>query len=166
MLTPSSIVLRAATGEDDAFMCAVYSSTRTAEMELVDWTDEQKRTFLSMQFNAQKTSYLNDYPEAQYFVILKDGKAAGRLIKDGSGDVLLLTDIAVLPEFRNQGIATYLIEELKNEARESHQSLRLHVENFNPAFRLYERLGFRKVAEYSFYWRMEWNSRVSQTQAA
>ena len=167
MQPPTSITLRAATIDDDGFMRAVYASTRAEEMKLVDWTDEQKSAFVEMQFQAQKKSYQNDYPDAQYFVILQDGNDAGRLILNRFDDVLLITDIALLPEYRGQAIGTYLIEELKNEARENNQCLRLHVENFNPAFRLYERLGFNKVAEHGFYWRMEWkNPGESQTQAA
>lgn len=157
-LPPASIALRAATREDAAFMQEVYSSTRTEEMQLVDWTPEQKQAFLQMQFHAQKTSYLNEFPSAEYSVILNDNVPAGRLIVDRSGDVLRLIDIALLPAHRSFGIGTKLIENLKNEAIETGKCLRLHVENFNPAHRLYERLGFNKVDEFSFYWRMEWNS--------
>ena len=155
--SPTSPTLRAASSEDDSLMLAVYSSTRADEMALVDWTDEQKQSFLQMQFDAQRISYLRDYPNAEYFVILNDGVEAGRLIVDRSGAALLIVDIAILPEHRNFGIGKSLIADLQDEARKSKKSLRLHVENFNRAQRLYERLGFRKVAEVSFYWRMEWN---------
>ena len=155
--SPTSPTLRAASSEDDSLMLAVYSSTRADEMALVDWTDEQKQSFLQMQFNAQRTSYLREYSNAEYFVILNDGVEAGRLIVDRSGDALLIVDIAVLPEHRNSGIGRSLIEDLQDEARKNKKLLRLHVENFNRAQRLYERLGFQKVAEVSFYWRMEWD---------
>ena len=164
-LPPASIALRAAVPEDELFMQKVYFSTRAEEMKLIDWTDEQKQAFLEMQFTAQKTAYLNDYLSGEYFVILKDGEAAGRLIVERTEDTLLLIDLAILPEYRNLGIGTYFLEKLKTEATEKNQTLRLHVENFNPAHRLYERLGFAKVAEHSFYWRMEWNSRESVAQA-
>ncbi len=36
--------------------------------------------------------------------------------------------------------------------------VRLHVETFNRALRLYERLGFRPIAESSIYLEMEWNA--------
>jgi ribosomal protein S18 acetylase RimI-like enzyme len=155
--SPTSPTLRAASSEDDSLMLAVYCSTRADEMALVDWTDEQKQSFLQMQFDAQRISYLRDYPNAEYFVILNDGVEAGRLIVDRSGEALLIVDIAILPEHRNFGIGKSLIADLQDEARKSKKSLRLHVENFNRAQRLYERLGFQKVAEVSFYWRMEWN---------
>ncbi len=162
---PASIALRAANADDEAFMFRVYASTRADEMKLVDWTDEQKQAFLQMQVKAQKISYLNEFPNAEYSVILNDGVAVGRLILDRSAEVLLIIDIALLPEFRGLGIGTSLIEDLKREATEHRQCLRLTVENFNPAHRLYQRLGFNKVDEFNFYWRMEWNSAESVTQA-
>lgn len=165
MQPPASITLRAAISEDDLFMQEVYFSTRAEEMKLVDWTDEQKQGFVQMQFNAQKASYLNQFPDAEYSVILNDGVPVGRLILDRSAEVLLIADIALLPEARGLGIGSSLLEDLKREAAAHGQCLRLHVENFNPAWRLYERLGFNKVGEYGFYWRMEWNSSERETQA-
>jgi ribosomal protein S18 acetylase RimI-like enzyme len=157
-LPPASPTLRTANLEDDPFMLEVYSSTRADEMALVNWTDEQKLAFLLMQFNAQKVSYERESPNAEYFVILNDGIPAGRLIVDRSSETLCLIDIALLPAHRNLGIGRSLIQRLQTEAAEAAKCLRLHVENFNPAHRLYERLGFRKVDEFSFYWRMEWNA--------
>src|SRR6266550_911227 len=139
-------------------MLEVYSSTRADEMALVNWTDEQKLAFLLMQSNAQKVSYQQESPNAEYFVILNDGIPAGRLIVDRSSEILCLIDIALLPAHRNLGIGRLLIERLQAEAAETAKCLRLHVENFNPAQRLYERLGFMKVEESGFYWRMEWSA--------
>ena len=35
--------------------------------------------------------------------------------------------------------------------------VRLHVEPSNPARRLYERLGFTRIADQGLYWLMEWS---------
>jgi hypothetical protein len=35
--------------------------------------------------------------------------------------------------------------------------LRIHVEGFNPALRLYERLGFRQIEDKGVYLFMEWS---------
>jgi len=66
-------------------------------------------------------------------------------------------DIALLPAHRNIGIGTKLIRELQEEARGAGKTLSIHVEQFNPALRLYERLGFKKVREFGLYYLMEWN---------
>jgi predicted GNAT family acetyltransferase len=44
---------------------------------------------------------------------------------------------------------------LIDEATDAGKRLSIHVERFNPAMRLYERLGFRAVAEEGVYLRLE-----------
>jgi ribosomal protein S18 acetylase RimI-like enzyme len=160
-----SFTLRPVSLDDEAFLFQVYSSTRAEEMGLVPWNDEQKQAFLEMQFNAQKQSYRQEFPDAEYHVILHDGVSAGRLIVDRGDERILVIDIALLPEHRSIGIGSALICDLKTEAQETGRPLRLEVENFNRAYRLYERLGFEKIDEAGFYWRMEWRpSEVATTE--
>jgi predicted GNAT family acetyltransferase len=42
----------------------------------------------------------------------------------------------------NRGLGTTLLRNLQSEAAAAGKPLRIHVERFNPALRLYERLGF------------------------
>ncbi len=60
-------------------------------------------------------------------------------------------DIALLPERRNEGIGTHLLKSLIHESEASGKILSIHVERFNPALRLYERLGFRQKADKGVY---------------
>jgi ribosomal protein S18 acetylase RimI-like enzyme len=147
----------AGTGDDD-FLFRVYASTRAEEMELVDWSADQKAAFLQMQFNAQREHYRAYYPHAEYQIIESEPGPVGRLIVDRSKDPLLLMDITLLPEYRNAGIGTTLIRDLMNEAAGMNWSMSLHVEVFNPAMRLYERLGFVKTAEQGVYQEMKWRA--------
>ena len=48
------------------------------------------------------------------------------------------------------------MQDLIAEAREAGKPLRLHVETFNPAQRLYERLGFTRTGEAGLYYEMEY----------
>jgi ribosomal protein S18 acetylase RimI-like enzyme len=152
----SQYSLRPSQAEDVDFLLNVYAHTRTEEMELVNWTDEQKRAFLQMQFEAQTKHYLAHYPRAEYYIIQQANLSIGRIILDPA-DVLLVMDIALLPEFRNQGLGTLILGDLMNRARQDNVSLILRVEFFNPAIRLYTRLGFVKVREVnSVYQEMAW----------
>ena len=160
-----SFSLRPVCIDDEAFLLQVYASTRAEEMAVVPWSDEQKQAFLQMQFNAQAQSYRQQFPGAEYQVILHDGVAAGRFIVDRTDKHIQLIDISLLSAHRNFGIGTSLIRDLKTEAQETGRPLRLDVENFNPAFRLYERLGFEKIDEAGFYWRMEWRPAEKATTA-
>ncbi len=154
--------LRPATPEDNLFYYRVYASTRTDEMALVNWTAEQKDSFLWMQFNAQREHYRLHYPLAEYQVILQEGKSIGRLITERSKNQLLIMDIALLPPYRHAGIGTALIQDLMAEAAQSCLPLVLRVEFFNPVIRLYTRLGFVKTREVnSVYHEMVWTAVAS-----
>jgi ribosomal protein S18 acetylase RimI-like enzyme len=133
----------------------VYASTRADEMAITGWTAAQQEAFLQMQFHAQRQYYLQEYPSAEYHVIQRDGVDIGRQIVNRTNSEILLMDIALLPEYRNGGIGTALIQDLMAEAEQAGQPLRLHVEFFNPALRLYERLGFTRTGEMGVYFEME-----------
>ena len=53
--------------------------------------------------------------------------------------------IAVLPDYRGQGIGTRLMQELLATVRSQYAALSLSVSIDNPALRLYQRLGFEIV---------------------
>jgi GNAT superfamily N-acetyltransferase len=150
------VTLRLALKDDEDFLFQVYASTRAAEMALVNWSSEQKAAFLQMQSTAQLQHYRLNYPKAQYQIIEWDGKPIGRLIVDRSENPVLLMDIALLPEYQKNGVGTALIQDLLAEAAGKNWSLRLHVETFNPAMRLYSRLGFVKSGEVGIYHEMTW----------
>ncbi|MGB6299818.1 MAG: GNAT family N-acetyltransferase [Rivularia sp. (in: cyanobacteria)] len=55
--------------------------------------------------------------------------------------------IAVLPEYRNQGIGTKLISNLLEIIKDIYPAISLSVSSENPALRLYQRLGFEIVSK-------------------
>ena len=149
--------LRPVRAGDEDFLYRVYASTRTDEMALVDWSAEQKAAFLRMQFQAQASHYRAYYPRAEYQVIQRDDTMPlGRLIVDRANDSMLIVDIALLPEYRNAGVGTSIIQQLMAEATSRQRPLLLHVEVFNPAMKLYNRLGFVKTGEQGIYHEMTW----------
>ena len=140
-----SIALRPVTSDDERFLVRVYAGTRAAELASVSWTDEEKAAFVQMQFAAQAQYYREHYPDTSFDVILLGDEAVGRLYVSRWRDELRIVDIALLPEFCNRGIGTTLLHGLQSEAAAAGKPLRIHVERFNPALRLYERLGFRQI---------------------
>ena len=150
-------MLRPIAPSDEAFLRAVYSSTREQELAIVPWDDAQKTAFLRMQFDAQHAYYQEQYAGASFDVILIDGQPAGRLYVERAAEEFRIIDIALLPEYCNRGIGTTLLRELHSEAAAEGKPLRIHVERFNPALRLYERLGFSQVEDKGVYLFMEWS---------
>ena len=92
-------------------------------------------------------------------MILEDAHPIGRLYVDRRPDEIRLIDIALLPSHRGRGIGSELTGGLLAEADRADLPLRLHVEADNPARRLYQRLGFREVADHGVYRLFEWRSK-------
>ena len=151
-----SLRLRPITPRDEAFLARLYASTREMELAQTNWSDEQKAMFCRMQFNAQTTDYKRNYPNASFDIIERDGVAAGRLLVLREDTKIHVIDIALLPEHRGAGIGTKFLRELQEEAKAAGKKLSIHVEIFNPARRLYDRLGFKQVEEKGVYLLMEW----------
>ena len=151
-----STSLRPAQPEDEPFLFEVYASTCADEMALVPWPTEQKYAFLQMQFNVQRQSYTQQFPAAQWSIILRDAESLGRLIVNRADGTIHLIDIALLPEYRNAGIGTLLIQNLLEEAAQSNMPVQLHVDKNNRARRLYNRLGFQITGDTGMYFPMEW----------
>jgi ribosomal protein S18 acetylase RimI-like enzyme len=157
-LSGKGFALRPETEADVPFLRRLYISTRWEELaSVVDWTDVQKIAFLDSQFDAQRSHYLSQYAGAAFDVLEAQGVPAGRLYLDRQADTLLVVDIALLPQWCGRGIGTALLEAMFAEARLSGKGVTISVEKFNPAQRLYRRLGFREYAEDDIYWFMHWS---------
>lgn len=134
------------------FLLRLYSTTREEEMAMVvDWTDEQKEQFVRMQFQAQHAWYQEHYGGAQLDLILADGIPVGRFYVHRRETEIRLMDISLLPAYRNGGIGTALLKELFAESAATGKPVTIHVEKYNPAMRLYERLGFVPIADRGVY---------------
>ena len=153
-----SITFRPQTDEDIPFSFELYASTREDEMKVVPWTDQQKHDFVQMQFNAQKSHYETHYSKCDFLIIEQDGQKIGRIYIDRSAVEILVVDITLHPLSRCAGIGSMLLQELMDEAKGANRPLHVHVESFNPAMRLYQRLDFKHISTYGLYHLMEWRA--------
>lgn len=153
---PDAVAFRPATDADKPFLSALYASTREDELRVVDWPESQKSAFLGVQFEAQHRYYHEQFPSAEFLVVEREGSAIGRIYLDRRTDELRLVDIALIPEARNQGLGEALLLDLLDEAQEVSLPVRIHVEQFNPAMRLYLRLGFEPIEDKGVYQLLEW----------
>src|SRR5262245_6692545 len=150
-----TLTLRPSTNDDRDLLYRIYASTRAEELAQVDWDEAQKAAFLRMQFDAQHSYYHENYPNAQFQVIMLGGDPAGRLYLDRRSAEIRIVDIALLPEYRNHGIGSTLLRDILEEGQRAGLPVTIHVESFNPALRLYQRLGFRMVEDKGVYYFME-----------
>lgn len=150
--------LRPETEEDIPFLRALYASTRAEELAPVPWPAEQKAAFLAQQFAAQRHHYYTHNTGCRFEVLEKDGEPIGRLYLEEFPRRLHIVDISLVPAWRGRQIGTGILEALQDLARRTGRALSIMVEKFNPARRLYGRLGFAEVADHEVYLELEWRA--------
>jgi len=150
------ISFRLETPEDEAFLAKLYATTRDIEMALTGWDATQQEAFLRTQFQFQTTHYRKHYGDALFQIILRDNAPIGRVYLHYGPSQIRLMDIALMPECRRSGIGGSVLENLLREAAHLGKPVTLHVERFNPALRLYERLGFHVIEDVGINLYMEW----------
>ena len=151
-----AVTLRPATSADYHFMRLLYASTREEEMKLFPFDEHQKKEFLDDQFAKQYQHYQLHYPTCERNIVEKDGQPVGRLWIDEWRDQIRLVDIALMPEWRGSGIGSLLLKDVLERGAKLGKPVTIHVEAYNPALRLYERLGFQKVDTNGVYFLMRW----------
>jgi ribosomal protein S18 acetylase RimI-like enzyme len=150
------VALRPVRASDEPFLLGVYAGTRAEELAPLPWTPGQKAAFVAQQFAAQTAHYAQHYPGMSADVIVIDDVPAGRLLVDRLDEEILIVDISLLGAHRGRGAGSVLLREVLSEATAAGKRVVIHVERFNRALRLYERLGFRAVGDHGVYLRMEW----------
>jgi ribosomal protein S18 acetylase RimI-like enzyme len=151
------LTIRPAVDADEPFLHRVFASTRELPFPLDEQDRERNEALLTMQFRAQRSSYGREFAGSQYEVIELDGRAVGRLLVHRGVDGIHLVDIGLLPEDRGPGIGGAILSAVLTEAAESESPVRLRVEPFNRALRLYERLGFVRVGTAGLHIEMQWS---------
>jgi GNAT superfamily N-acetyltransferase len=130
------VYLRPAQPADEAFLLALRKQTMTEHLARVglDLNDEHHRQRL-----------LANYADAS--VICVGAEDIGLLKAYRTEAAWVLMQIQLLPAWQGQGIGAEVIAALVAKARDEGFPVTLSVLKGNPARRLYERLGFRVVAE-------------------
>lgn len=123
---------------DGDFRYEVYRVTIKPWLDQIhDWTDEQQRRMI-----------LGQLASGTHFAIVRGGLRAGVVQIEERPDAISLSQIEILPEHQGKGIGTAVIRSLMERADDEGKPVVLNVFRVNTsARRLYERLGFRIVAE-------------------
>jgi ribosomal protein S18 acetylase RimI-like enzyme len=147
------LTLRPACREDDPFLFHLYCSVREPDFAFLG--ESERKKMLVMQFAAQQRHYLENMPEADHLIILRDGGPIGRLTTVQRHKELHLAEIALLPQHRNHGIGSILMERLAGVEAGRGKKISLHVNKHSPAVCFYQRLGFVTVYDDGVYLTME-----------
>jgi GNAT superfamily N-acetyltransferase len=151
-----SVAFRPVGPDDDDLLLGIYASTREEELAQTDWNTDQKMSFLRWQLQMQRQDYDARFPNADYRIILFEGVPAGRLWIARTPEQIRLLDIAILPEYQNRRIGTFILSNLISESEDVGKPLRHMIFKLNTgARRFYERLGFRLKEDERMYLLME-----------
>lgn len=155
------IELRTESSADREFLTELFIQTRWAELQPTTWTDQQKLAFLVQQFTFQDAHYTRHYEGAARGIITRNAEPIGRLYLYALPGELRMVDIALLSAHRSQGIGAALIAAVLEEGQYRGDVVTIHVEAFNRARQLYQRLGFIDVGGDSIYRKMAWRPAAS-----
>ncbi|GGF06790.1 hypothetical protein GCM10011611_10350 [Aliidongia dinghuensis] len=147
--------LRPRTDHDHPFLAELYLAVRWPEFAQAGWPDAVLRRFLLDQFALQTRHYDDVYRDAEFTIVERGGAAIGRLYLFRGATDHRIVDISLKPDACGQGIGTALLTTVLDEAFGQGKTVSIHVEQFNPALRLYRRLGFREIGERGPYLLME-----------
>jgi ribosomal protein S18 acetylase RimI-like enzyme len=141
------VIYRSVTKADNRFLRDLYCTFRDYETANLAWPEKKLTVFLRQQFALQQKHFDKTYPKANNKIIVYQGKAIGRICSnfDHSNRTFHLIDITLLRQYRGQGIGRFLIEQLVVRAQEKASPIGLYVQNLNPAFKLYEAIGFKSL---------------------
>jgi len=158
LLQERGICLRGAQARDIPFLRRLYASLREDELAPLPWPQAAKQAFLDNQFSSQHQHYVNHYRDADFLLVEQDGTPIGRYyVQRSTAHDFLIIDISLERHTRGQGIASALIGQTQQQAREYGTGVQLHVQYGNVgAQRLYERLGFAVVADEGAHQRLRW----------
>lgn len=133
-----------------------------------DESVELARKVVQLQFAAHAAHYrqVKSARDTKDCIIELNGHPVGRFIVTQDAEHVCLSDIAVHPNFRGQGIGVAVIQSTMNECQGSKRLLHLQVDVDNSVLQLYLNLGFRVIGEGAAHYLMEWvpQSLVGQTQ--
>ncbi|GAB4191460.1 MAG: GNAT family N-acetyltransferase [Roseiflexaceae bacterium] len=147
----NQIRLRPANAEDDDFLFELYRATRADEVQAFGWSAAEQEAFLSSQYGMRRQQYRALGGQVRSSLILDGDLPIGMLVLIDMPVEVVLSDIALVPGYRNHGIGAALIRNELAEAARIGKPMSLHVLTSNPAVRLYARLGFAVVEDDGLY---------------
>jgi GNAT superfamily N-acetyltransferase len=136
------VSLRAATSDDAAFALHVTEACMRVYAERT-WGTWDSRDDLNVAVDK---------------IIRLDGRDIGLIGVVRHVDLWFLDKLYLLPAYQRQGIGSYLLQCLIDEAKSARAVLRLTVLEVNPARRFYERHGFVLTRTISPRQYMEWRA--------
>lgn len=126
----------------------LFASDKLAQFAAIGLPLPQAEMLVQMQWRGRNLTYAQQYPGAEDWIIsLMDGTPVGRYSLQRATQGVRMVALAILPEYRNRGIGTKVLQQVAETTAAGNRSFSLRVEKDNSALRLYTRLGFTAINE-------------------
>ena len=146
--TIDALTFRAATEADIPFLLELRRQTMSEHLRAsgIEPSESERRARVLASFDCAE-------------IILLAGAAVGLLKVVRGPDNWDLVQIQIVPEQQGRGFGSTILEKLLADAEQAHVTVSLSVLKVNPARQLYERLGFRIVAQNDHAYDMEFGAK-------
>src|SRR5688572_21103883 len=114
---------RPARPDDEPFLRRLFAITEHERLSLESLSPEDSRKLLRFEFGAHENYYATLPHEKTDTLLVVNDQPVGRMIVWQNQDEIRLADIALLPEVRNRGLGTALIQSLQAAAQSSGRPL-------------------------------------------
>ena len=163
---PGGLSLRPARDGDAGFLASLYGSTRDDLRILPD--RDQAESLIELQFQAQTSSYGNDFPDAMHFIVELHDDNIGRLILDFSRGTVHVVDISFIRQARGHGYGQILIQAVQAVAQQINAPVSLSVASDRADLALfYAQFGFQLDGQSApAHARMVWYPDVARRSAS
>lgn len=165
------MTLRPVRPEDEPFLRALRAQVDVERLGLREWSPAAEglaQQIVASQFQSHAAHYrrVKSNRDTKDCVIELNRMPVGRFIVTQDAEVVYISDIAVHPNFRGQGLGQTVIVGTQHECEGSKRLLHLHVDRTNAAVQFYLGLGFRVIGEDDVQFLMEWTppSLIGRTQ--
>ena len=146
--TIDALTFRPATEADIPFLLELRRQTMSEHLRAsgIEPSESERRARVLASFDCAE-------------IILLAGAPVGLLKVVRGPDNWDLVQIQIVPEKQGRGFGSTILEKLLADAEQAHVTVSLSVLKVNPARQLYERLGFRIVAQNDHAYDMEFGAK-------
>lgn len=153
----AQIALRPERADDAAFLFALFRSHSLVELTALPVDVATREALVRMQFTSQTKTYREQFPDARFDIVERDGIPVGRLIVDDDGAAACIVDFALLPDSRNRGLGTAIMRAVLAGLADPPRIVRCKVLcNNEPSLRMCQRAGFVHIGGDLPFMQLEW----------
>jgi hypothetical protein len=146
LTTRPGLTLRPERPEDEPLSFRIFVASKQLEFADMPLPQHQKDFLLRQQHVSQLYNGRHLYPSLEQWIIESDGEPVGRLIFSNPPDQIILHDLAMLPGRLGVGGGRIVIKDvIFAEAIRAGKIARASVAPYNPARKLYARLGVTEL---------------------